>query len=52
MYTYINRYKYRTTPQTSNKSKYITWGVIGAIAIIVNIIASQDWYTSLIVALS
>ena len=53
MNSFTNRYKYRTTPQTSEKSKNIKMGVIIlGISILVNYIVAQDWYYNLMVLLS
>ena len=50
---YTNRYKYRITPQTSEKSNNVRLGVIIlGISLIVNYIVAQDWYQQLMVLLS
>lgn len=53
MNSYTNRYKYRTTPQTSQKSNNVRSGVIIlGISLSVNYIVAQDWYQQLMVLLS
>lgn len=52
MQTYTNRYKYRTTQQTSNKSNYIKYIGLGVIIILISLIVNTETYQSLMVALS
>ena len=52
MQTYTNRYKYRTTQQTSNKRNYIKYIGLGVIIILISLIVNTDTYQSLMVALS